>query len=75
MRSAPWEHCYAGKDSAPRLVFVDDIGRYNFIPIVDAFVTLSRKKLARILKRERYSRTIKLIEDAERASKRNWRRS
>ena len=52
-------------NSPPRLVFVDGIGHYNFIPIVDVSTSLSRQKLARILKRERYSRTIKLMAAAK----------
>lgn len=50
--------------TTPRLVFVDGIGHTQFIPLVDIFPALSRKKLARVLKRERFSRTTKLMERA-----------
>ena len=49
------------ENAPPRLLFIDGIGHNNFIPIVDASIYLSRKKLARVLTRERYSRTIKLL--------------
>ena len=55
-------------DASPRLVFIDGIGHTNFLPIVDVFISLSRKKLARVLKRKRYSPTIKLMASAKHAS-------
>lgn len=56
-------------NAPPRLVFVDGIGHYNFIPIVDVFKFLSRRKLKRVLGRERYSRTISLMEAVKYASR------
>ena len=56
------------RDGSLRLVFIDGIGHNIFIPIVDAFICLSRKKLARVLKRERYARTIELMAAAKLAS-------
>ena len=47
-----------------RMVFIDGIGHHNFIPVVDLFKPLSRSKLQRIMKRERFRKLFKLMADA-----------